>query len=78
MFEMLGAVMGVQMAVEQLRKEQASVEAAKASMTPEQFNAWFSAWLAFKEKQQAAATEERRHRELCEAIRSTSFWRLGA
>mgnify|MGYP000387935256 CR=1 FL=1 len=78
MFEMLGATIGVQMAVEQLRHEQEIVAAAKASMTPEQFGAWLSARLAFKQKQQAAATEERRHRELCEAIRSTSFWRFGA
>lgn len=28
-----------------------------------------------QERQRQEAVEERRHRELCEAIRSTSFWR---
>jgi hypothetical protein len=78
MFGMIGAAIGVRVAIDQLRHEQAIVAAAKESMTPEQFGVWLSARLAFKEKQQAAATEERRHREVCEAIRATSFWRFGA
>ena len=31
-----------------------------------------------QEKQCAEAAKERRHRELCQSIRSTSFWRFGA
>lgn len=32
--------------------------------------------LAEREKARQEAIEERRHRELCDAIRSTSFWRF--
>lgn len=33
---------------------------------------------AEKEKAREEAAKERRHRELYEAIRSTSFWRIGS
>lgn len=32
--------------------------------------------IALREEEQRLATEERRHQEVCAAIRSTSFWRF--
>jgi hypothetical protein len=78
MFGILSVITGLQMMVEHLQYEAETIAEAKSTMSPEQFNDWFSTWLAFKDKKHAEAIEERRHREVCEAIRSTGFWRLGA
>lgn len=37
----------------------------------------FDKWMAERESARREREIERRHREFCEAIRSTSFWRFG-
>jgi hypothetical protein len=78
MFGMIGVIVSVQTLIDKLQYETETIALAESTMSPEQFNDWLSAWQAVKEKKHAEAIEERRHREVCEAIRSTGFWRLGA
>lgn len=47
------------------------------NMTAEQFDTYIKDRNKRKEKQEAEAAEDRRFNQLCEAIRSTSFWRFG-
>ncbi len=74
MFEMLGVVIGIQCAVANIELERKQIAAAKASLPPQQFEEYMAERAARFELE----TVERRHREKCAAIRSTSFWRFGA
>jgi hypothetical protein len=51
-------------------------EDARARLSPVEFSAWLKDRDERREKARQEAIAERRHRELCSAIRSTSFWRL--
>ena len=55
----------------QVELERSIVEAARQRMSPEEFKAW-------EEKRERDRVEERRHRELCDAIkeagRRACFW----
>jgi len=66
----LGCALGLAQAV----AEQQAEREYFLSMSPEQLSAYISAKL----KQAEADKEERRHQEICAAIRSTSFWKLGS
>jgi hypothetical protein len=58
------------------RAEEKAFEEFCATLTPEEAKALRADKKAKEEKAQEEATKERRHRELCEAIRSLSFWRF--
>lgn len=64
-------------AIANVEVERRSDELARQALTPGQY----AQWRAERDKEKREAREradvERRHRELCDAIRSTSFWRMG-
>lgn len=74
---MLYGIMLATNLVSHMEHERKTVEAARASMTEADFDAWYAARKARHAAEAEEAKAERRHQELCEAIRSTSFWRLG-
>lgn len=78
MFQMIGAVIGLQCAIDRIKEEQNQLDAAKGSLTQQQFDEYMSMRLKRFEQEQKEAAIESRHKEMCEAIRSTSFWRFGA
>lgn len=55
-----GAIAAIAIAQAEADMERRAVERARASLTPEQFDKW-----------QADRTAERRHQELCAAIRAS-------
>lgn len=63
-------------AVAELEAQRLSV--LEKTMKPEDFKAYMAQYEADKAEQRRIDTEERRHQEHCEAIRSTSFWRFGS
>lgn len=73
----LELAIGIAMAKLQEKKERLRrLEAALAELPPEQQEAMRAKYIADEEKARQEETAERRHQELCAAIRSTSFWRL--
>jgi hypothetical protein len=76
--QMLGAyfvLAELQAAQEAARQERAMFDAWRSHLSTDDFEKMRAEYLRKKDEARKEATEERRHRELCEAIRSTSFWR---
>lgn len=73
----LELAIGIAMAKLQEKKERLRrLEAALAELPAGQQEAMRAKYIADEEKARQEETAERRHQELCAAIRSTSFWRL--
>ena len=58
-------------------EERKSDELARKTLTPEQYDKHRKNMDEFRAERSRKAEEERRHQDVCEAIRSTSFWRFG-
>lgn len=75
---MLGIEMALAIAeIKRLDYDRQQIEANRQSMSPEAFNAWLDAKMKFETEQRKEAVIERRHQELCRAIKGSSFWRFG-
>lgn len=79
-FALIGVMVAEALVVanERQKAEAARLGETEKSMSPEDFKVYMVKYEADKDAARQRETEERRHRERCEAIRSTSFWRFGA
>lgn len=64
----MSVIEGAKMARE---REIATVDYARSMMEPEAFNQWMDDRAIAKEKARLEEVEERRHREVCEAIKAS-------
>lgn len=60
------------------KRERQYFEKSLEGLPPEEQTTRRKAREELREKMRQEATAERRHQELCNAIRSTSFWRFGS
>ena len=60
------------------QREQRAFEEKMRGLPPEMANRLRMERAERKERERKEAETERRHREMCDAIRSTSFWRFGS
>ena len=63
-------------ALEQAQKEEKAFNDYCATLSDEEAKALQEDRQKWREKARKEAIEERRHKEMCDAIRSTSFWRF--
>lgn len=71
-------IFSIEAARQRAEHERKTIDAARIAMSPGEFAAWLSDRQKAQDKAREEATAERRHKETCDAIRSTSFWRFGA
>lgn len=71
MFGWEGAAIGAIAAINGVKAEKQLVEKMRERLPPGQFNTWFTRYLEVKKEAERYAVEERRHRELCDAIRNS-------
>lgn len=76
-FTSISAVIAMADVLAEAKLEREMVEKAQLTLPPDQFVEWFESFKRAREESAMRAKEERRHQELCSAIRSTSFWRFG-
>ena len=77
MFGMTLIVSQIQAEIALAEQERKMIDRLRLALPPEEFSAWLAKHEAEKREAHDRRTEERRHQETCEAIRSTSFWRFG-
>jgi hypothetical protein len=75
-YALIAAIVGSEIVAH--NAEVARLTEVEKTMSPEAFKAYMEKYEDSRTAARAAAAEERRHREHCEAIRSTSFWRFGS
>ena len=60
----------------QIELEMQEDKQAKDTMTPEAYEKYAAVKAESRKEHEKFLVEERRHKEKCDAIRSTSFWRF--
>jgi len=76
---MLGANIVLAQTLAVIAREEGRKKVFKAAfdaIPPDEYEKWKKEYIASEKEADREATEERRHREMVAAIRSTGFWRF--